>query len=102
MLWPTAWAAPSTDWPDSRAPVSSSAWRPDSRRASTPSWPGLRRRKEIIMEDDGNDAEGYLGCFFLGGIIGAPSALLLSPKTGREIRGHRAERGGERARSAQG
>src|SRR5436190_16022941 len=102
MLWPTAWAAPSTDWPDSRAPVSSSAWRPDSRRASTSSWPGLRRRKEIIMADDRNDAAGYLGWFFLGGIIGAASALLLAPKAGREIRDQFAKRAQELANDAQG
>src|ERR671937_2268277 len=105
MLSPTASAAPSTDWPDSRGPVSSSAWRPDSRRASTSSWPGLRRSKETTMADDRNDAAGYLGWFFLGGIIGAVSALLLAPKTGREIRDQLRdqllEHGGEFARRAQ-
>ncbi len=53
------------------------------------------------MADDRNDAAGYLGWFFLGGIIGAASALLLSPKTGREIRDQLIERGGELARRAQ-
>jgi gas vesicle protein len=53
------------------------------------------------MADDRNDAAGYLGWFFLGGIIGAASALLLSPKTGREIRDQLIERGGEFARRAQ-
>ena len=38
------------------------------------------------MASDRNDAAGYLGWFFLGGIIGAAAALLLAPKTGRETR----------------
>jgi gas vesicle protein len=53
------------------------------------------------MADDRNDAAGYLGWFFLGGLIGAASALLLAPKTGREIRDQLMERGGEFARRAQ-
>src|SRR5438067_12326031 len=101
MPWPTAWAAPSMDWPGSRAPASSSAWRPDSRRASRSSWPGSRRSKEITMADDRNDSAGYLGWFLLGGIIGAASALMLAPKAGRVIRDQLIERGGEIARRAQ-
>ena len=38
------------------------------------------------MASDRNDAGGYLGWFFLGGIIGAAAALLMAPKTGRETR----------------
>src|SRR5258706_16415520 len=38
------------------------------------------------MADGRNDAAGYLGWFFLGGIVGAAAALLLAPKTGRETR----------------
>jgi gas vesicle protein len=53
------------------------------------------------MADDRNDAAGYLGWFFLGGIIGAASALMLAPKAGREIRDQLIERGGELARRAQ-
>src|SRR3989442_13224781 len=53
------------------------------------------------MANDRNDAAGYLGWFFLGGIIGAASALLLAPKTGREIRDQLIERGGEFAKRAQ-
>ena len=51
------------------------------------------------MADDRNDAAGYLGWFFLGGIIGAAAALLLTPKTGRETR--ELIRSGELARKAQ-
>ena len=54
------------------------------------------------MADDRNDAAGYLGWFFLGGLIGAASALLLAPKTGREmrdqLRDQLLEHGGEFAR----
>jgi gas vesicle protein len=53
------------------------------------------------MADDRNDAAGYLGWFFLGGLIGAASALLLAPKAGREFRDQLMERGGEFARRAQ-
>ena len=53
------------------------------------------------MADDRNDAAGYLGWFFLGGLIGAASALLLAPKTGREIRDQLLEQGNEFARRAQ-
>jgi len=38
------------------------------------------------MASERNDAAGYLGWFFLGGIIGAAAALLVAPKTGRETR----------------
>ena len=53
------------------------------------------------MADDRNDTGGYLGWFLLGGLIGAASALLLAPKTGREIRDQLVERGNEFARRAQ-
>jgi gas vesicle protein len=51
------------------------------------------------MADDRNDAAGYLGWFFLGGIIGAAAALLVAPKTGRETREMLSS--GEWARKAQ-
>ena len=38
------------------------------------------------MASERNDATGYLGWFFLGGLVGAAAALLLAPKTGRETR----------------
>ena len=53
------------------------------------------------MTSERNDTAGYLGWFFLGGIVGAAAALLLAPKTGREIRDQLLERGGEFARRAQ-
>ena len=54
------------------------------------------------MADDRNDTGGgYLGWFLLGGLIGAASALLLAPKTGREIRDQLLERGNEFAKRAQ-
>ena len=53
------------------------------------------------MPNDRNDAAGYLGWFFLGGMIGAVAALLVAPKTGRETRGILAERGNEVAKRAQ-
>jgi gas vesicle protein len=53
------------------------------------------------MANDRNDAAGYLGWFFLGGVIGAATALLLAPKAGRETRELIAERGGDVARKAQ-
>ncbi|MEX2146615.1 MAG: YtxH domain-containing protein [Candidatus Rokuibacteriota bacterium] len=53
------------------------------------------------MANDRSDAAGYLGWFFLGGVIGAAAALLLAPKPGRETREIIAERGGEVARKAQ-
>lgn len=53
------------------------------------------------MARDRDDAAGYLGWFFLGGVIGAAAALLLAPKAGRETREIIAERGGEVARKAQ-
>ena len=53
------------------------------------------------MANDRNDAAGYLGWFFLGGVIGAVAALLVAPKTGRETREILAERGNEVAKRAQ-
>lgn len=53
------------------------------------------------MANDRNDAAGYLGWFFLGGMIGAAAALLMAPKTGRETREILAERGNEVAKRAQ-
>jgi gas vesicle protein len=53
------------------------------------------------MASERNDAAGYLGWFFLGGLIGAAAALLLTPRTGRETRELLVEQGGEFARRAQ-
>ena len=53
------------------------------------------------MANDRSDAAGYLGWFFLGGVIGAAAALLMAPKTGRETREILAERGNEMAKRAQ-
>lgn len=50
------------------------------------------------MSDERNDAAGYLGWFFLGGVLGAAAALLLARRDTREFL---AERGGEVARRAQ-
>ncbi|HEV8475097.1 MAG TPA: YtxH domain-containing protein [Methylomirabilota bacterium] len=53
------------------------------------------------MADNRSDAAGYLGWFFLGGVVGAAAALLLAPKTGRETRDLLLERSNEVARRAQ-
>ena len=53
------------------------------------------------MASEQNDAAGYLGWFFLGGLIGAAAGLLLAPRTGRETRELLVEHGGEFARRAQ-
>jgi gas vesicle protein len=53
------------------------------------------------MANDRNDAAGYLGWFFLGGMIGAAAALLMAPKTGRETRELLGERSNELAKRAQ-
>jgi gas vesicle protein len=54
-----------------------------------------------MRDERGTDAAGYLGWFFLGGVLGAAAALLLAPRTGRETREILAERGGDVARRAQ-
>ena len=51
------------------------------------------------MASERSDAAGYLGWFFLGGIIGAAAALLVAPRTGRETREMLSS--GEWARKAQ-
>lgn len=53
------------------------------------------------MAEDRGDAAGYLGWFFVGGLIGAAAALLLAPRAGRETRERLVERGAEAARRAQ-
>jgi gas vesicle protein len=53
------------------------------------------------MANDRNDAAGYLGWFFLGGMIGAVAALLVAPKTGKETREILSDRGNEVAKRAQ-
>jgi len=55
----------------------------------------------MIMSNERSDTAGYLGWFFFGGMLGAVTALLLAPRTGRETRELLAERGGEWARRAQ-
>lgn len=49
----------------------------------------------------GGDAAGYLGWFFLGALMGAAAALLLTPKTGEEARELLREKGGDLAKRAQ-
>ena len=53
------------------------------------------------MASDRNDAAGYLGWFFLGGIIGAAAALLLAPASGHVTR-RRLKRKLEHARELAG
>lgn len=53
------------------------------------------------MASERNDAAGYLGWFFLGGILGAAAALLMTPRTGRETRDLLLERSNEMAKRAQ-
>jgi gas vesicle protein len=53
------------------------------------------------MANDRNDAAGYLGWFFLGGVIGAVAALLVAPRTGKETREILSERSNEVAKRAQ-
>jgi len=53
------------------------------------------------MANDRNDTAGYLGWFFLGGVIGAVAALLVAPKTGKETREILSERSNEVAKRAQ-
>jgi gas vesicle protein len=55
----------------------------------------------MVMATEQNDAAGYLGWFFLGGVIGAAAALLLTPRTGQQTRELLSEHGGEFARRAQ-
>jgi gas vesicle protein len=55
----------------------------------------------MVMATEQNDAAGYLGWFFLGGVIGAAAALLLTPRTGQQTREMLAEHSGEFARRAQ-
>jgi gas vesicle protein len=55
----------------------------------------------MTMANEQNDAAGYLGWFFLGGLIGAAAALLLTPRTGPQTRELLAEQGGGFARKAQ-
>lgn len=54
-----------------------------------------------MSDERGIDAAGYLGWFFLGAIAGAATALLVTPKTGRETRELLSERSGELLRKAQ-
>ncbi len=49
----------------------------------------------------GGDPAGYLGWFFMGALLGAAAALLLTPKTGQEARELLRERGGDFAKRAQ-
>jgi gas vesicle protein len=55
----------------------------------------------MMMATERNDTAGYLGWFFLGGVIGAAAALLLTPRTGQQTREMLVEQGGEFARRAQ-
>ena len=53
------------------------------------------------MASERHDAAGYLGWFFLGGLLGAAAGLLMAPRTGRETRDILMERGNEVAKRAQ-
>jgi gas vesicle protein len=53
------------------------------------------------MASERNDAAGYLGWFFLGGILGAAAAFLIAPRTGRQTRDLLLERSNEVAKRAQ-
>jgi gas vesicle protein len=53
------------------------------------------------MANDKGDAAGYLGWFFFGAALGAATALLTTPRTGRETRDLLAERSNDVARRAQ-
>jgi gas vesicle protein len=55
----------------------------------------------MTMATERNDTAGYLGWFFLGSVIGAAAALLLTPRTGQQTRELLAEHGGDFARRAQ-
>ncbi|MBI4561532.1 MAG: YtxH domain-containing protein [Candidatus Rokubacteria bacterium] len=52
------------------------------------------------MAEERGDAAGYLGWFFLGTLVGAGMALLLTPRTGREARDLLREKSEEFARRA--
>jgi len=52
------------------------------------------------MAEERGDAAGYLGWFFLGALVGAGAALLLTPRTGRETRDLLKDKGEEFARRA--
>ena len=52
------------------------------------------------MADERGDAAGYLGWFFLGTLVGAGVALLLTPRTGRETRDLLKEKSEDLARRA--
>ncbi len=54
-----------------------------------------------MVDEQGGDAAGYLGWFFLGAIAGAAAALLLAPKTGSETRELLTEHGQEWFKKAQ-
>ena len=54
-----------------------------------------------MVDENGGDAAGYLGWFFLGAIAGAAAAVLLTPKTGTETRELLTEHGQEWLKKAQ-
>jgi len=58
------------------------------------------REEKTNMAEERGDAAGYLGWFFLGTLVGAGVALLLTPRTGRETRDILKEKGEEFARRA--
>ena len=53
------------------------------------------------MADERNDAAGYLGWFLFGAMLGAATAVLLTPKTGAQARELLSEHSGDVARRAQ-
>src|ERR671936_3208123 len=54
-----------------------------------------------MSDERESDAATYLGWFFLGALAGAATALLWTPKTGRETRDLLAEQGNELLKKAQ-
>ena len=54
-----------------------------------------------MADERSSDAAGYLGWFFLGALMGAAAALLLTPRTGEETRELIREKGGDFAKRAQ-
>src|SRR4030095_12971062 len=59
------------------------------------------KKEQIMSEERGIDAAGYLGWFFLGAIAGAAAAVLLTPHTAREAREVLAEHRGDLFKRAQ-
>jgi gas vesicle protein len=55
----------------------------------------------MTMVNERSDAAGYVGWFLFGTILGAATALLMTPRTGQETRDFLTEKGNDLARRAQ-